>query len=77
MLDTSKIQALASDPVLKPVVADILDGLQEVPEALIEVALDHIHAARDAIHHGAWGLPPDAAAPLLHALGRTMEVASA
>jgi hypothetical protein len=74
MLDISKIEALASDPQLKPVVADILDELQTVPPAL---AVDHLRAAQDAVYHGAWELPPDAAAPLMLALGKTVEAATA
>ena len=73
-IDITKLQALAADPGLAPVVADIIDELQDVPAAL---AVGHLRAAQDAIHHGAWNLPPDVAAPLMLALGTTVEAATA
>lgn len=68
MLDT--ITALSTDPLLKPVVADIVAALVDVPAS--ECA-DHLRAAQDAIYHGAWNLPRSAAEPLLHAIGSTVE----
>lgn len=74
MLDITKITALASDPALAPVIADIVDELLDVPAPL---AADHLHAAQDAIYHGAWNLPPASIEPLLLAIGSTVEALQA
>lgn len=51
---------------------DLLDGLEGLPA---DDAIDHLRAAQDAIHHGAWELPRVDAEPLMLAIGRTVGAA--
>ena len=75
MLDTTAITTLApSSPSGRRAQRDVLAGIKGLP---VDDARESLRAAQDAIHHGAWGLPPVDAEPLMLAIRRTVEGATA